>query len=70
MKALREEMARNPLTVLPPGAAKSSGPLTATGAELVGNYAIRVSFSDGHDTGLYSWEYLREIDPSQRRPTR
>ena len=27
----------------------------------VGNYALRISFSDGHDTGIYSWEYLYEI---------
>jgi len=26
--------------------------------ESVGNYAIRVHFSDGHSTGIYSWEYL------------
>lgn len=26
--------------------------------EQVGNYAIRPIFSDGHDTGLYTWEYL------------
>jgi len=61
-KALREELARNPLTVLP--AAKSSGPLTAVDAELVGNYAIRIRFSDGHSTGIFSWTYLRSIDPA------
>ena len=27
----------------------------------VGNYAIRISFDDGHSTGIYSWEYLYEI---------
>ena len=27
----------------------------------VGNYAIRIQFSDGHSTGIYSWDYLREI---------
>lgn len=27
----------------------------------VGNYAIKISFSDGHDTGLYSWTYLAEL---------
>ena len=37
--------------------------LTALGAELVGNYALRINFSDGHSTGIYSWDYLREIDP-------
>jgi DUF971 family protein len=64
-KAIREEMERNPLTVLP--ASKASGPLTATGAEMVGNYAIKILFSDGHDTGLYSWPYLREIDPENQK---
>ncbi len=26
--------------------------------ESVGNYAIRIHFSDGHNTGIFSWEYL------------
>ena len=26
--------------------------------ELVGNYAVKLSFSDGHDTGIYSWDRL------------
>tara|TARA_S200000501_G_C20417205_1_gene566293 strand:+ start:64 stop:426 length:363 start_codon:yes stop_codon:yes gene_type:complete len=29
--------------------------------EQVGNYAIKPTFSDGHDTGLFSWNYLYEI---------
>lgn len=29
--------------------------------ERVGNYAIRFDFSDGHRTGLYSYQYLREL---------
>jgi ATP-binding protein involved in chromosome partitioning len=29
--------------------------------EPVGNYAVRISFSDGHDTGLYTWDYLRQL---------
>lgn len=29
--------------------------------ELVGNYAVRITWSDGHNTGLFTWEYLREI---------
>lgn len=29
--------------------------------EAIGNYAIRITFSDGHDTGIFSWEYLREL---------
>jgi len=27
----------------------------------VGNYAVKLTFSDGHDTGLYSWDYLYEL---------
>lgn len=64
-RELRERLASNPLTVLP-GAAGSGGPLTALDAELVGNYALRIRFSDGHATGLYSWTYLRSIDPARR----
>jgi len=32
-----------------------------TGVEPVGNYAIKPSFSDGHDTGIFSWEYLYHL---------
>ncbi len=31
------------------------------GIEPVGHYAIRPVFSDGHDSGLYSWEFLHEL---------
>ncbi len=31
------------------------------GAEPVGRYAVRIRFDDGHDTGLYTWSYLREL---------
>jgi DUF971 family protein len=27
----------------------------------IGNYAIRILFSDGHSTGIYSWEYLHQL---------
>lgn len=62
-RVLREEMESNPLTVLPASSGSDGGPLTAESAELVGNYALRIRFSDGHDTGIYSWQYLREIEP-------
>ena len=29
--------------------------------EPVGNYAVKLTFDDGHDTGLYSWRFLREL---------
>ncbi|MBR2692033.1 MAG: DUF971 domain-containing protein [Aquamicrobium sp.] len=32
-----------------------------TGAEAVGTYAIRLAFSDGHDRGIYPWDYLRDL---------
>lgn len=35
--------------------------VTIAGLEPVGNYAVRIVFDDGHDTGLFSWDYLREL---------
>ena len=29
--------------------------------EPVGNYAVRIRFDDGHDTGLFTWDYLHEL---------
>lgn len=56
----REELARNPLAVVSAG---GGGPLRIDRIEPVGRYAVRLVFSDGHHTGLYTWVYLREIDP-------
>lgn len=33
--------------------------------EPVGNYAARIVFDDGHDSGLYTWAYLRELGEHQ-----
>ena len=33
--------------------------------EPVGNYAVRIVFDDGHDTGLFVWNYLRELGESK-----
>lgn len=33
----------------------------------VGNYAVKLRFSDGHDTGIYSWDYLYDLGASQDR---
>ncbi len=30
-------------------------------AEPVGNYAVRLVFDDGHDTGLFTWDYLAKL---------
>ena len=35
--------------------------------EAVGSYAIQPRFSDGHDTGIYSWDYLYELGISQEK---
>ena len=39
--------------------------VTVMGWQFVGNYAVRFGFSDGHQTGLFSWDYLHEIDPAR-----
>jgi DUF971 family protein len=39
--------------------------VTAKSANVVGNYAIQIQFSDGHATGIYSYEHLREICPCE-----
>lgn len=33
--------------------------------EAIGSYALRLSFSDGHDRGIYPWPYLRELADQQ-----
>lgn len=35
--------------------------LHLTGLQPIGNYAVRLFFSDGHDRGIYPWTYLREL---------
>ncbi len=35
--------------------------VTIAEVEAVGHYAIRPKFSDGHDTGIYSWDYLYDL---------
>ena len=37
-----------------------------TNVEPVGSYAIQLTFDDGHDSGLYSWEYLYEMGKYQQ----
>ena len=39
------------------------GPVTVVSAEPVGNYALRLQWSDDHGSGIYSFAYLREIRP-------
>ena len=39
--------------------------LTVTKADPVGRYAVRIYFSDGHSSGLFTWAYLRELGEAQ-----
>jgi DUF971 family protein len=36
------------------------------GVEPVGQYAVKLVFDDGHDTGLYTWKYLYELGRDQQ----
>ena len=45
--------------------------LTITAVDPIGNYAVRLAFSDGHDRGIFPWAYLAEIaehPPGTDRP--
>lgn len=61
-KTVREDpkkpKSKTSLNILP---GNFSEPLSVTHAELVGNYAIRLDWSDEHSSGIYSFAYLRSI---------
>ena len=42
----------------PPPAGKA---LAIVEVEQMGNYAVRIGFNDGHDTGIYTWRLLRSL---------
>ena len=52
--------AENKKNLNSPDVEKFSGVLIKK-IEKVGNYAVRISFSDGHNTGIYSWDFLYEV---------
>lgn len=35
--------------------------------DVIGGYAIQISWKDGHNTGIYSWEYLKQLDNDQEK---
>lgn len=39
--------------------------VTINAIEPIGNYALQLVFSDGHDTGIYSWSYLHELSTNK-----
>jgi len=40
---------------------RGKGTVKITALEPVGNYAVRIIFDDGHDSGLYSWDFLGRL---------
>ena len=60
--AAAEEQAKKPKTSLTVINKLIEGALTAAHAELVGGYAIRIDWSDDHSSGIYSFQYLRDLD--------
>ena len=52
--------AENKKNLNSPDVEKFSGVLIKN-IEKVGKYAVRISFSDGHNTGIYSWDFLYEV---------
>jgi DUF971 family protein len=49
-------------TMMPIVKTTYDGPIAALGAALVGNYALKIDWSDGHSSGIYTFVYLRELD--------
>jgi len=54
----RQPEAANPFQMFKPA-------LKMLGVEPVGNYAIRINWSDGHNSGIYSYEHFRRICPCE-----
>src|SRR5258708_3479888 len=50
-----------PAVLLPVLSAAETRPLKIASLNPVGNYAYSIGFSDGHDTGIYTLDFLREI---------
>lgn len=52
--------------VLPVLSIAEAQPLSITAMQPIGNYAYNIAFSDGHDSGIFTIEYLRELGELQR----
>jgi DUF971 family protein len=58
-----EKKKKSLLTILP---GNYSGQISVVSAQLVGNYALKIEWSDKHDSGIYSFDYLRGICPAPK----
>lgn len=56
----------DPLRVLSPDQAVTEGVLRPyQSVEMVGNYALQFFWADGHNSGIYTFEFLRQLAPSK-----
>ena len=55
------EKRKAPTPLLPVLTAEEAQPLKILGMKPVGNYAYSINFSDGHDTGIFSFDLLRQL---------
>lgn len=53
--------AKSPSAEMKTAPAPDNPDISIREATLVGNYALQLHFDDGHNTGIYSWEYLRQL---------
>ena len=56
---VREQRSNDPFRVLPSHLLEPNSELV--GVEPVGRYGMRLRWGDGHDTGIYTYDYLREL---------
>jgi len=68
-RTLRDQPSNDPFRVLPSQLLNPNSDLA--GVEPVGRYGIRFRWGDGHDTGIYTYDYLRELAdlPEVRKAT-
>ena len=50
-------------------AEESPGMYKIKNIETVGGYAIQITWKDGHDTGIYSWDYIKKLTENQDNGT-
>jgi DUF971 family protein len=55
----------DPFRIINP--AQMTGPLRPVAMTPVGRYAYKITWNDGHDTGIYSFDTLRQLDESEKR---
>ena len=56
------EKRKSPAPLLPVLKAEEAAPLKILGMKPVGNYAYNIQFSDGHSTGIFTFDLLRSLD--------